>query len=97
PLSPSNLSKKTAGRTVVAVALDDQVSAFFCLEDTIRQEAKGVVDELHRMGVEVWMLSGDNRRAAAEVARRVGIPEECVVAEVLPEEKAGKIEQLQVS
>ncbi|CAB1097064.1 unnamed protein product [Ectocarpus sp. CCAP 1310/34] len=86
---------KSSGRTVVITAIERHVAGVFGLVDTLRPEAKGVVSELTGMGLEVWMLTGDNRRAAHEVARRAGIPPHRVCAEVLPGDKASKIEELQ--
>jgi len=77
--------------------VEGYVAGLFGLVDTLRPEAHRVVSELTRMGLEVWMLTGDNRRAAHEVARRAGLPPDRVCAEVLPGDKASKIEQLQVS
>eukprot|EP00903_Cladosiphon_okamuranus_P006647 g6490.t1 len=87
---------QSSGRTVVIAAVEGHVASLFGLVDTLRPEAKGVVSELTRMGLEVWMVTGDNRRAAHEVARRAGIPPDRVCAEVLPGDKSSKIEELQV-
>ncbi|CAM9129320.1 unnamed protein product, partial [Hapterophycus canaliculatus] len=86
---------QSAGRTVVVAAIEGHVACLFGLVDTLRPEAKAVVSELSRMGLEVWMLTGDNRRAAHEVARRAGLPPDRICAEVLPGDKASKIEELQ--
>ncbi|CAM9365622.1 unnamed protein product [Ectocarpus sp. 13 AM-2016] len=86
---------QSSGRTVVIAAIERHVAGVFGLVDTLRPEAKGVVSELTGMGLEVWMLTGDNRRAAHEVARRAGLPPHRVCAEVLPGDKASKIEELQ--
>ncbi|CBN76837.1 conserved unknown protein [Ectocarpus siliculosus] len=86
---------QSSGRTVVIAAIERHVAGVFGLVDTLRPEAKGVVSELTGMGLEVWMLTGDNRRAAHEVARRAGLPPDRVCAEVLPGDKASKIEELQ--
>ncbi|CAN0520329.1 unnamed protein product, partial [Ectocarpus sp. 12 AP-2014] len=54
---------QSSGRTVVIAAIERHVAGVFGLVDTLRPEAKGVVSELTGMGLEVWMLTGDNRRA----------------------------------
>ena len=63
------------------------------LSDTVKSEAKSAVAALHKKGLKVIMLTGDNRSAANYMARQVGIDE--VIAEVLPHEKAEKIRELQ--
>jgi heavy metal translocating P-type ATPase len=65
--------------------------------DPIRPEARPVIEALGRHGVEVWMISGDNPTTAVAVGAAVGIPEERVLAGVLPEQKADKVKHLQRS
>jgi Cu+-exporting ATPase len=80
------------GKTAMFMALDGLLAAVIGVADTVKDSSKVAVDRLKQMGLEVWMLTGDNRRTADAIARQVGI--ENVLAEVLPEEKAGKIEML---
>jgi Cu+-exporting ATPase len=61
--------------------------------DTIKPNAKGALEELHKMGIEVVMLTGDNQRTAEAIAQEVGIDR--VMAEVLPEHKAQEVKRLQ--
>ena len=81
------------GKTPVYVAVDGQLAGLLAVADEIKPESKAAVEALKRMGLEVYMLTGDNRRTAEAVARRVGI--ERVLAEVLPEGKAAEIKRLQ--
>ncbi|KAF8877244.1 E1-E2 ATPase-domain-containing protein [Gymnopilus junonius] len=89
------------GKSVVllALALEESavftVCAFFAIADPIRQEASPVVARLQTQGIETWMISGDNQVTARAVARSVGIPSENVIAGVLPNQKAEKIQWLQ--
>jgi P-type Cu+ transporter len=73
------------------IALSDSRSlvlgAIFAATDPIRSESVSVIKELQRQNVAVWMISGDTRTTAVAIARLVGIPENCVVADVLPHEK----------
>ncbi|HOV79932.1 MAG TPA: heavy metal translocating P-type ATPase [Bacillota bacterium] len=80
------------GKTVMYMAVDGRAAAVIGVADTIKENSKEAVTRLKEMGLEVWMLTGDNRRTAAAVARQVGIGN--VLAEVLPEEKAGQVEKL---
>ncbi|MFP1878056.1 heavy metal translocating P-type ATPase [Lonsdalea quercina] len=81
------------GRTVVGLARDGQLLGYVCFDDRLREDAAETVEALHRQGIRVVMLTGDNARAAARVAERAGI-RQCI-AEVLPEQKAQQIARLQ--
>ncbi len=72
---------------------DARVLAVFAIADRVRAESKEAVEELHRRGVRVAMLTGDSHVVAEHVARELGIDE--VRAEVLPEQKAGEVAALQ--
>jgi Cu2+-exporting ATPase len=80
-------------QTVVFMIVDDRVAAAFALADVIRPESKRAIERLHRMGVEVAMLTGDSEPVARAVARELGI--DTVFAEVLPEHKDQKVAELQ--
>jgi len=85
-----------AGRkaqSVVFLVVDKQVVAAFAVADVIRPESKQAVQRLHKMGVEVAMLTGDSRLVAEAVAKELGIDH--VFAEVLPEHKDQKVAELQ--
>jgi Cu+-exporting ATPase len=81
------------GKTIMFLALDSQVVGIIALADTLKPNAKEAVKELHKMGIETVMLTGDNRRTAEAIAREVGIDH--VLAEVLPEHKAEEVRKLQ--
>lgn len=72
-----------------------KVVTMLSIADRIRSETAPVIRALREGGTDVWMLSGDNMRTARAVAARVGIPEDNIIAEVLPAEKASKIKYLQ--
>jgi Cu2+-exporting ATPase len=95
---PPELAKVTSawaaeGKTVLSVVSQDRVLGAFAVEDEIRPESKEAVEELHRLGMRVAMITGDSRTVAESVARRIGIDE--VAAEVLPADKASAIERFQ--
>ncbi len=81
------------GKTVVMVVKADVPLGLVAVADTIKPEAADMVSALHRYGLHVIMLTGDNRRTADTIASEIGIDE--VFAEVRPEEKAEKIKELQ--
>ncbi|CAJ1418692.1 unnamed protein product [Effrenium voratum] len=83
------------GKTVIFVAVDGLLSLLLALSDTVKPEAAQTIQALARMGQEVYMLTGDNARTAAAIARRVGIRPANVVAGVLPSGKAEKVRELQ--
>lgn len=73
--------------SLLYVAIGGRLAAVICIEDPVRQEAAGVVEELHRLGIDkVVMMTGDSDRNAKAVASRIGIDE--YFSEVLPEDKA---------
>ncbi|MFX4262524.1 heavy metal translocating P-type ATPase [Pelotomaculum propionicicum] len=82
------------GKTAMFMALDGNLAAVIGVADTIKESSQEAIARLRKMGIEVWMLTGDNRRTAFAIARQVGIDNDNVLAEVLPEDKAGQVEKL---
>ena len=83
---------EAGGKTTVLMALDGEVAAVFGVADTVKEHATEAIRELKNLGLEVWMITGDNRRTAEAIAEEVGIDH--VLAEVLPEDKAREVERL---
>ncbi|HZG37413.1 MAG TPA: heavy metal translocating P-type ATPase [Nodosilinea sp.] len=81
------------GRTVVWLAVDGQVEAILGIADAVKPSSAAAIRTLQRMGLEVVMLTGDNRRTAEVIAREVGITR--VFAEVRPDQKSAQVESLQ--
>ena len=81
------------GRTVLHVVVDGSVAGIVAVEDEIRPESKQAIDELHRRGIRVAMITGDSDAVAASVAERLGIDE--VAAQVLPADKADAVRRFQ--
>src|SRR3989475_12169252 len=82
-----------AGLTPMFVAVEGTVVGVIAVADTVKKHAREAVSALKVMGLDVVMITGDNPRTAAAVAREVGI--ERVLAEVLPEAKASEVKRLQ--
>ena len=81
------------GKTAVYVAVDGTAAGVIAIADTLRPEAPDAVAELKRLGLEVAMVTGDNRRTAEAIARQAGIDR--VLAQVLPDRKASEVQRLQ--
>jgi Cu2+-exporting ATPase len=81
------------GRTTVAVAVDGRAVGLIAIADAPRPSSRAAVDALHELGVEVVMLTGDNRATAERIAGELGI--DTVIAEVLPGDKAAHVARLQ--
>ncbi len=86
---------ESAGRTVVRVAVDDRAGALIAIADAVRSSAKETIDRLHNLGIQVAMLTGDNRATAERIAAELGL--DTVFAEVLPSQKADKVKELQAT
>jgi Cu2+-exporting ATPase len=83
------------GKTAMYVAVDRRMAGVVAVADTIRESARQAVRALHVFGVQTVMLTGDNRRTAEAVARQLQMDQ--VIAEVLPEDKAKKVAELQAA
>jgi Cu+-exporting ATPase len=83
------------GKTPMYVAFDGQAAGLVVVADTVKTESKEAVQELQALGLEVWMLTGDNEATADAIAAQLGIRN--VMANVLPGQKAAKVEELQAA
>ncbi len=82
-----------ASASHVYVSFDNEYLGFISVSDAIKPSAKSAVDELKKLGIKVYMLTGDNKNSASYIAKQAGI--ENVIAEVLPTQKAETIKKLQ--
>ena len=81
------------GKTPMYVAVDNKLAGIIAVADVMKPGSKRAIEELHNMGIEVAMITGDNKRTAEAIARQAGIDR--VLAEVLPQDKAIEIKKLQ--
>jgi P-type Cu+ transporter len=92
-LALQSKSLRSEGQTVMFVAIEGKLAGLIGVADTIKSSAKRAIDELHRQNIQVIMMTGDNRITADAVAKQLGIDQ--VFAEVMPEQKADKVRELQ--
>jgi Cu+-exporting ATPase len=81
------------GKTPLYAAIDGRAVAMLAVADPVKDGSRTAIDALHELGLQVAMVTGDNQRTAQAIARQVGI--DTVLAEVLPEQKAGEVKRLQ--
>ena len=81
------------GKTVVFIAISNKLSGVIAVSDTLKETSKTGINQLHKMGIKVIMLTGDNEKTANYIAKQIDIDE--VIAEILPFQKAGVIKKLQ--
>ena len=81
------------GKTAMLVAIDQQLAGIIAVADTLKESSKEAIQTLKQMGIEVYMVTGDNQRTAEAIAKQVNLDH--VYAEVLPEDKAKIVEELQ--
>ncbi len=80
------------GKTAMLMAINNKLEAVIAVADTLKENSKEAIEDLLKMGIEVYMITGDNKRTAGAIAKQVGISN--VLAEVLPENKAEEVEKL---
>ncbi|VVB87580.1 putative copper-exporting P-type ATPase A [uncultured archaeon] len=93
PLSGRLEELEHGGKTAMLVSVNNEIAGIIAVADTLKESSKEAVEELHKMGFTVGMITGDNKRTADAIAKQVGIDR--VLSEVLPEDKASEIKKLQ--
>jgi P-type Cu+ transporter len=92
-IAPEVERLQTEAKTAMLVAVDGQVCGVIAVADTVKDGSVEAIAELHRMGLKVAMITGDNQKTAEAIARQVGV--DTVLAEVLPEGKSEQVKILQ--
>jgi len=85
---------QSEAKTAMLVAVNGKVDGVIAVADTIKDGSKDAIEDLHRMGLKVAMITGDNQKTAEAIAKQVGV--DTVLAEVLPEGKSAEVKKLQL-
>jgi P-type Cu+ transporter len=81
------------GKTPMYITIDGKIAGIIGVADIVKETSLKAIEKLHKMGIEVAMITGDNKRTAEAIAKQVGIDR--VLSEVLPEDKANEVKKLQ--
>jgi Cu+-exporting ATPase len=91
--SDLGMELEAQGKTVMLISIDGEVKGAIAVADTLKEGAKEAIEELKKMGLEIWMITGDNKKTAQVIGKQLGI--EKILAEVLPQDKEKEIRRLQ--
>jgi Cu+-exporting ATPase len=86
---------QSEAKTAMLVAVDNEAAGIIAVADTIKDSSKDAIADLHKMGLKVAMITGDNQKTADAIAKQVDV--DTVLAEVLPEGKSAEVKKLQSS
>ncbi len=86
---------QSEAKTAMLVAIDNVAAGIIAVADTIKDSSKDAIADMHKMGLKVVMITGDNQKTADAIAKQVGV--DMVLAEVLPEGKSAEVKKLQTS
>jgi P-type Cu+ transporter len=84
------------GKTVMMLATSEKILGAVAVADTVKESSRDAVKQLQKMGIAVYMITGDNARTANAIAMQVEIDKQFVLAEVLPQDKASQVKDLQI-
>lgn len=84
-------------KTLAFVAVNREVTTLFAIADTLKADAKDTVEKLKKMGIEIFMITGDHEKTAEAIARKVGIDKRHVFAQILPQDKEKIVQKLRTT
>lgn len=93
PIERKMIRLEDQGKTVMILASREKISGTVAVADKVKETSKEAVERLIKMGIDVWMITGDNARTAKAIAQQVGITN--ILSEVLPQDKANEVKKLQ--
>jgi Cu+-exporting ATPase len=82
------------GKTAILIAKDNNVIGIIGVADTIKENSKEAIEKIKKMGIDVFMITGDNHKTAEAIGKKVGIEKSNIFAKVLPEHKADRVKKL---
>lgn len=88
---------QSEGKTAMFLADEQKVIAVIAVADQVKDSSKAAIQELQQAGIDVYMLTGDNRKAANYIGNQVGLTQDFIFAEVLPEDKADYVAKLKAA
>ena len=94
-INPKMSEIEEEGKTVMILSSEKEILGIMGVADTVKETSKEAVEKLKKLGIDVWMITGDNQRTANSIAKQVGITN--VLAEVLPDQKADAIKAMQLN
>mmetsp|Transcript_18454 Transcript_18454/g.36929 ORF Transcript_18454/g.36929 Transcript_18454/m.36929 type:complete len:975 (-) Transcript_18454:67-2991(-) len=95
PVEKRLVEMENEGQTAILVSVDDEICAIVGISDQLKPDSAQTIKRLQAMNVDCWMVTGDNKRTAEAIAKRVGLSEANIIAEALPAGKVIKVESLQ--
>lgn len=87
-------SLENDGKTTVIIGKNDQIIGLIGIADTIKKDSKEAIKQIKSMGIDIYMITGDNQRTAEAIGKQVGIKKDNILANVLPKNKADEVEKL---
>ena len=92
-MEPEIQKLENDGKTAIILVMNNQIAGLIAVADILKPEAKKAITKLKEAGLEIWMITGDNERTAQAIGKQVGILN--IMAQVLPQNKAAKVQELQ--
>ena len=96
PIQSEILKLESLGKTAVFVSINEKVVAIIGITDTIKNESLAVISKLKSLGIDIYMITGDRKQTAYSIGKQVGIEEEKIISQVMPEDKSNKVNEFKL-